>query len=38
MRTGYLRLGDSEDMNCIDHDDKIEIKYCMMCGRKLKED
>jgi len=35
---GYLRLGDRDDMQCLDHEDKIEIKFCPMCGRKLSED
>lgn len=33
---GYLRLGDRSDMQCIDHDEKIKIFYCPVCGRKLK--
>lgn len=34
---GYLRLGDREDMGCLDHSDKYEIKYCPECGRKFGE-
>ena len=30
---GYLRLGDKEDMGCLDHDEKIEANYCFNCGR-----
>ena len=33
--SGYIRLGDRGDMNCLDHEEKIEINYCPMCGRKL---
>jgi hypothetical protein len=35
---GYIRLGDRDDMQCLDHEQKIEIYYCPMCGRKLMED
>ena len=35
--SGYLRLGDRGDMNCIDTDSKFKIKYCPMCGRELCE-
>ena len=32
---GYLRLGDKEDMGCLDHDEKIEANYCFNYGRQL---
>jgi len=35
---GYIRLGDRSDMNCIDSDNKIKIKFCPMCGRKLTDE
>ncbi len=35
--SGYIRLGDRGEMNCIDHEAKVKINYCMMCGRKLGE-
>jgi len=34
---GYLRLGDSEDMDCLDSEYKIRVPNCPMCGRKLNE-
>jgi hypothetical protein len=34
---GYLRLGFSDDMQCMDHGEKIRINYCPMCGKDLKE-
>ena len=33
---GYLRLVDPEDCNCLDHDSKIRINFCPMCGASLK--
>ena len=33
--SGYLRLGDRSEMQCIDHGEKIKINFCPMCGRKL---
>jgi hypothetical protein len=33
---GYLRLGWTDDMECMDHGEKIKIKYCPICGRDLK--
>ena len=33
---GYLRLADAEDCGCLDHDEKILINYCPMCGKKLR--
>lgn len=36
--SGYIRLGDRSDMQCIDHDRKIKINYCPMCGRKLEDE
>ena len=32
--TGYLRIT-SDDYGCLDHGEKIKIKYCPMCGREL---
>lgn len=32
---GYLRLVDPSDCNCLDHDEKIKIKFCPMCGASL---
>lgn len=32
---GYLRLGYTDDMQCMDHGEKIKIHYCPMCGGKL---
>jgi len=34
--SGYIRLGDRGEMNCIDHEEKIQITYCPFCGRKIK--
>ena len=31
----YIRLGDRDDMQCLDHEEKIHINFCPMCGRKL---
>lgn len=30
---GYLRLGYTDDMQCMDHGEKIRINNCPMCGR-----
>lgn len=35
--SGYIRLGDRCDMECIDHCNKIQVNYCPMCGKKLAE-
>lgn len=35
--SGYLRLVDVDDYNCLDHAEKIEIKCCPICGRVFKE-
>jgi len=32
---GYLRLGFTDDMQCMDHGEKIKINYCPMCGEKF---
>ena len=32
---GYLRMGDADDMQCMDHGEKIKINFCPMCGLKL---
>ena len=32
---GYIRMGDSEDMGCLDHGEKYKINHCLNCGRKL---
>lgn len=34
--TAFLRLVDPTDCNCIEAGKKIEIKFCPMCGEKLK--
>lgn len=31
----YLRLGNREDIQCLDHEEKIKISFCPMCGRKF---
>lgn len=33
---GYIRLGDRDEMQCLDHEEKIRISFCPMCGRKLR--
>ena len=33
---GYLRLGFTDDMQCLDHGEKIKINYCPMCGNRMK--
>jgi hypothetical protein len=33
--SGYIRLGDRAEMNCIDHENKIKTNYCFNCGREL---
>lgn len=32
---GYLRLGQTDDMQCLDNGGKLRIKYCPMCGKML---
>ena len=32
---GYLRLGNRDEMQCIDHSENIKINYCPFCGREL---
>lgn len=32
---GYLRLGQTDDMNCIDSGIKVKINYCPMCGCRI---
>ena len=34
---GYLRLGDREEMGCLDHNENVEINYCPFCGKKIEE-
>ena len=34
---GYLRIGDREEMQGLDTEDKVNIKFCPFCGRKFKE-
>ena len=34
---GYLRLVDTEDSQCLDHGELLEINHCPMCGNKLGE-
>lgn len=33
--TAYLRFANLEDCNCIESGERIEIKYCPVCGEKL---
>ena len=33
---GYLRLVDFDDCNCMDHGEKIKIKFCPMCSKEQK--
>ena len=33
---GFLRLVDIEDSQCIESGLKVEIKFCPMCGNKVK--
>ena len=33
---GYLRLC-TTDSDCLDHGEKIQISFCPICGRKLRE-
>lgn len=35
---GYIRLGDREEMQCLDHCETVKINYCPNCGRKFKRD
>lgn len=30
---GYIRIGDRDDMQCLDSDKLIRINYCPMCGK-----
>jgi len=32
---GYIRLGDREDMQCLDHGEYIKVNYCPICGSKI---
>lgn len=32
---GYVRLADPEDCQCIDHGQRVKIKYCPFCGVEL---
>lgn len=34
---GYLRLVSDDDMQCLDHGEKIAVNYCPECGRQLRE-
>ena len=34
---GYLRLGCADDMQCMDHGEKIKINYCPMCGERMRQ-
>ena len=33
---GFLRIADKDDMNCLDHGEKIKIHFCPFCGEKTK--
>jgi hypothetical protein len=33
----YLRLVNTDDYNCLDHAEKIEIRFCPFCGRQFEE-
>ena len=33
----WLRLGDYDDMNCLDHGTRKKLKFCPMCGRNMSE-
>lgn len=32
---GFLRFVNKDDMGCLDHGDKVVIKYCPFCGKVL---
>ena len=32
---GYLRLVDKEDSGCLDHGERIALRYCPMCGHSF---
>jgi hypothetical protein len=32
---GFLRMVNADDSQCLDHGEKIKIKYCPFCGRTL---
>jgi hypothetical protein len=32
---GFLRLGYTDDMQCMEHGEKIKINYCPICGNKI---
>jgi hypothetical protein len=34
---GYLRFGFTDDMQCMDHGEKIKINFCPMCGESLQK-
>ena len=34
---GYLRLVNLDDGQCLDHGEKVKIKYCPFCGSKFKK-
>ena len=33
---GYLRSGFTDDMQCMDHGEKIKINFCPICERDLR--
>ena len=35
---GFIRLVNREDCNCIEHGKYFEIKFCPMCGKRLRDD
>ncbi len=36
--TGFIRLVNREDCNCIESGINFKINYCLMCGKKLGDD
>lgn len=32
---GYLRLVDKDDSGCLDHGQRIKLRYCPMCGHSF---
>jgi len=35
LERGYLRFTDLDDTQCLDHGEKIKIKFCPFCGKEL---
>jgi hypothetical protein len=34
---GYIRFADLDDCSCLDHSEKIKIRFCPMCGVEMGE-